>query len=366
MVKELKILLLKIKYRAMKLKQISNFVEPIFEKVFGFSDECRKVGIFTLQNKNSMQLRVSDYGATVTSLVVPLKNGNSVDVVLGFDALQDYIDAFQLPSAPYFGAAVGRFAGRIANGRFPINQREVVLDANNGKHSLHGGKTGFSRKIWEVKRLLSGNNPSITLSLVSPDEDDHFPGQLTVELTYTLTEDNEFTVEYKAITTRDTVVNLTHHSYFNLDGHESSVVGQQITVNARRILETDTENIPTGNFESLEHHRFDFSAPRNCPHSIDNTFVLEGDYGQAASLFSEKNKLKMTVLTNQPAVHIYVGGNCFNRIKGKNGVDYHALSGICFETQNFPDAPNHEHFPSALLKRDSIYYHKTIYKFQSY
>lgn len=350
----------------MKLKRISNFIEPIFEKVFGFSDGYQKVGLYTLQNRNGMKLRVSDYGATVTSLVVPLKQGGSADVVLGFDTLQDYTDAFDLPSAPYFGAAVGRFAGRIAAGRFSLGGRQIVLNANHGEHALHGGEMGFSRKVWDVKRLLPGNNPSITLSLVSPDGDEHFPGRLTVELTYTLTEENEFTVEYKAITAQDTIVNLTHHSYFNLDGHQSSVDGQQLGVNSRKMLETGPGNIPTGNFTSLEAHDFDFSQAKPCPHKIDNTFVLEGGYGQAASLYSPKNKLRMSVFTNQPAVHIYVGGNCFNRIKGKDGADYHALSGICFETQNFPDAPNHAHFPSAVLKKDSIYYHKTIYKFQSY
>lgn len=350
--------------KIMKLKQISNFVEPIFEKVFGFVDETQ-AGLFTLQNAKGMQLRVSDFGATVTSLQIPLKSGEIVDVVPGFESLRQYVDSFSLPAAPYFGSVVGRYAGRIAGGRFCLNGKQVVLNANQGFNTLHGGNAGFSQKMWEVKRLLPGNNPSITLSLTSPDGDENFPGKLTVELNYTLTDDNEFVVEYRAITTEDTIVNLTHHSYFNLDGHDASVLGQQMTVNSRTMLEVDAENIPTGKFVDLTNGDFDFSSAKTVPQSIDNTFLLESAYGLAATLFSPKNNLRMSVYTNQPGVHIYVGGNCFGRIKGKDNADYHSTSGICFETQNFPDAPNHKHFPSAVLKPDSIYHHKTIYKFQS-
>ncbi|MBD3581825.1 aldose epimerase family protein [Flavobacterium selenitireducens] len=350
----------------MKLKQISNFVEPIFEKVFGFADDTKTAGLFTLQNAKGLRLRITDYGATVASLEVPLKSGELVDVVCGFDSVEDYIASYALPSAPYFGTTIGRYAGRIAGGRFSLNGRQIVLNANNGSNTLHGGITGFGQKIWEVRRRSPGNNPSITFGLTSPDGDEHFPGELTIELTYTLTDENEVILEYKAITNRDTVVNLTHHSYFNLDGHDRSVLGQQLSVNANKILEVDPENIPTGQFVDLDGHAFDFSSAKDVPESIDNTFVLDSDYGLAATLFSPKNQLKMSVFTNQPGVHIYVGGNCFGKLEGKKGANYHASSGICFETQNYPDAPNHKHFPSATLEKDSIYHHKTIYKFQSY
>ena len=350
----------------MKLKQISNFVEPIFEKVFGFADANKAAGLYTLQNSKGMRMAVTEYGATLTSLCIPTKSGKIVDVVCGFNTVEDYVDSYGLPSAPYLGTTVGRYAGRIAGGRFSLDKKQVVLNANQGANTLHGGNIGFGRKIWEVKRMVPGNNPSITFGLTSPDGDENFPGNLTVELTYTLTEDNELSLEYKAITTRDTVVNLTHHSYFNLDGHTESVLGQQLLVNAGKMLEVDPENIPTGRFVDLENQPFDFSSAKPVPESIDNTFVLEGDYGLAASLFSPKNKLKMSVFTNQPGVHIYVGGNCFGKIKGKEDAAYYATSGICFETQNFPDAPNHANFPSAVLRPDSIYYHKTIFKFQTY
>jgi aldose 1-epimerase len=180
-----------------------------------------------------------------------------------------------------------------------------------------------------------------------------------------LSEDNELIVEYVAVTSEDTVVNLTHHSYFNLDGHKSNVVDQEMIVNSVKTLHTRNDNVPTGRFLNVANCPFDFSSPRKCPEKIDTTYVLDKKEEFAASLFNKKNKLKMSVYTNQPAVHIYVGGNCFKAIKGKDNADYNAISGICFETQNFPDAPNHEHFPSSVLKKGEIYYHKSIYKFQS-
>lgn len=350
--------------KAMKIKNISDFHYGSSEKTFGLTPDGQNVIEYILTNKNGMKLSAVSYGAAVTSLVVPTKDGRMVDVVLGFDNQQAYSDSYDLPSAPYFGATVGRYAGRIANAEFRLNGRKILLDENNSGNCLHGGFHGFSQKIWQVKKVQGGPNPSVTFSLISADGDANFPGKLTVEMTYTLTEENEFAIDYKAFTSEDTIVNLTHHSYFNLDGHSGDVRSQLLSVNASKFLETNADNIPSGRFLETT-GEMDFSDPKNCPESIDNTFVLDGQYGQAATLFSDKTRLKMTVFTNQPGLHIYVGGNCFNRIKGKEMADYHRHSGICFETQNFPDAPNHANFPDAVLKKDSIYYHKTIYKFQS-
>ncbi|MEY3499346.1 MAG: hypothetical protein RL308_1015, partial [Bacteroidota bacterium] len=208
-------------------------------------------------------------------------------------------------------------------------------------------------------------NPSITLSYFSPDGEENYPGDLSVELTYTLSDENELIIEYVATTSEDTVINLTHHSYFNLDGHNSTILEQELSINSDKILETNEHNIPTGQFLNLENNPFDFNQAKKCPQIIDTTFVLNDVEKNSASLFSPKNNLEMLVYTNQPAVHIYVGGNCFNAIKGKENADYHPLSGICFETQNFPDAPNHDHFPNAALRKDEVYQHKTMYKFQN-
>lgn len=325
----------------------------------GIIDSCEMI------NKNGIQLKVITYGATITSLKIPLKNGDFIDVVLGFDTMEAYLNSFQLKGAPYFGATVGRYAGRINNSTFSLNGKSIVLNSNNNGHSLHGGNSGFSQKQWKIKNVTEGENQSITLSYFSPNGEENYPGALSIDLTYTLSDDNELIIEYVATTSEDTVINLTHHSYFNLDGHNSTILEQDLSINSNKILETNEHTIPTGQFLNLENNLFDFNQAKKCPQTIDTTFVLNDGEEISASLFSPKNNLEMLVYTNQPAVHIYVGGNCFNAIKGKENADYHALSGICFETQNFPDAPNQDHFPNAVLRKDEIYQHKTIYKFQN-
>lgn len=334
-------------------------------KSFGLMLNGVAIDSHELINESGMQLKIINFGATVTSLKVPLQNGGIVDVVLGFDNLDAYVKSFDLVSAPYLGATVGRFAGRINNGTFNLNGKTINLNKNNNNHSLHGGKIGFSQKIWKVKNLNEGKNPSITLSYFSPDGEENYPGDLSVDLTYTLSEENELIIEYQATTSEDTIINLTHHSYFNLDGHNATILEQELTIDSYGILEANDQNIPTGRLLSVENKAFDFSQAKKCPQSIDTTFVLNENDAFSASLFSPKNNLEMLVYTNQPAVHIYVGGNCFKEIKGKENEDYHPLSGICFETQNFPDAPNQEHFPNAVLRKGEVYHHKTIYKFQN-
>ena len=348
----------------MKIKNISHLKGNHFVKLFGLLPDDKAVFLYELVNKNGMQLKVTTFGATITSLKMPLNNGEIIDVVLGFDNLESYINSFDLESAPYFGATVGRFAGRINEGRFCLNDTTFHLNKNNNSHSLHGGNIGFSQKNWEVKTVNYDTNPSITLTYFSPNNEENYPGDLNIELTYTLTEENELVIEYKATTTEDTIVNLTHHSYFNLDGHTSNIAEQELIVNSNKMLETTNEDIPSGRILDIINSLFDFSFPKGCPLKIDNTFVLNNENEFAASLFSKKNDLKMTVYTNQPGVHIYVGGNCFNVLKGKENANYHTTSGICFETQNFPDAPNHNHFPNSVLRKGETYLQHTTYKFE--
>jgi aldose 1-epimerase len=350
----------------MNIKHISQPKTTPVKNLFGLMPNGEKIYSYELSNKNGMKFKVITYGATITELKMPLKNGEMVDVVLGFDTLEAYVESFNLVSPPYMGATVGRYAGRIHNSAFNLNGATILLNKNNNNNSLHGGIVGFSQKIWTVKKVYSGKKSSITLTYSSPENEENYPGNMTVELTYTVSDKNELIIQYSAKTTEDTIVNLTHHSYFNLDGHLSNVVDQELIVNANRMLETTFDTIPTGRFLEIENTDFDFLTPKKCPSKIDNTFVLDRKDEFAASLFNKNNNLKMTVYTNQPGVHIYVGGNCFNAIKGKQNGDYHPLSGICFETQNFPDAPNHENFPSAVLKKGDEYFHKTSYKFQSF
>lgn len=331
---------------------------------FGILTDGTEVYSYQLVNKNGLEMTVINYGATITSLKIPGKGGIKVDVVAGFHTVEDYIDSFELPSPPYFGAIAGRFAGRINKGKFVIENREYQLKTNHGKHHLHGGNQGFSQVFWEVKYVEGQENTSITLTYTSEDGEENYPGQLTVDVTYTLTDNNELVVAYKAVTTADTIVNLTQHSYFNLEGHLATIEDQELFVNSVKILETDAENIATGNFIDVSGSNLDFSTASKCPHIIDNSYVIENNNQAAAVLSSNKTGIKLSVFTTQPTVHIYVGGNCFGQIKGKENADYHALTGICFEAQNHTDSPNHPEFPSAVLKKEETYDQRTIFLFE--
>ena len=334
-------------------------------QLFGELSNGSKVYSHEITNSNGMTLKVMDYGATVIALKKILKNGKVVDVVLGFDSLSDYVDSYSLPSAPYFGATVGRFAGRIANATFDLNGKSIVLQQNNNGNALHGGTEGFSQKRWLLEQLKTDKNPSISFSYTSPAGEEQYPGELKVSITYTLTEENELEIEYKAFTNEATIVNLTHHSYFNLEGQHRSVLEQELQINATQVLATKAM-IPTGELLSVHDTEWDYTNLKPCPEAIDTTFAVNTKETLVATLLSKENNLKMEVFTNQPGLHVYVGGNCFNQIKGKENASYHSQSGICFETQNFPDAPNHPNFPSAILLPGDIYFHKTIYKFQSF
>ena len=347
----------------MEKNNISYNTANCVTKLFGILPNGKEVHSYTLANSNGMEVSVINYGATITSLKVPTENNVKTDVVLGFDDINSYIDSFSLPSPPYLGAIVGRYAGRINNAAFTLNGNEYKLNANHGPNTLHGGKINFSRVYWQMKQLQGGENPAITFTYTSPDGDEQFPGELTIEVTYTLTENNELAVAYNATSTADTVINLTQHAYFNLDGHTQTVSGQQLYVNSAQMLEVTPGGIPTGAFLDLKGSEFDFTTPKTCPAIIDNSFVLDNNGEAAAKLHSPHNGLTLTVYTNQPSVHIYVGGNCFDTIHGKEGAAYGTTSGICFETQNYPDAPNQSHFPSPVLKKGGVYKHNTTFAF---
>lgn len=344
----------------MEKNHISYFTEDSITKSFGITANGDEVFCHIIANQRGMEATVITYGATITSLRVPA-NGGKTDVVLGFDSLQAYIDSYSLPSAPYFGAIIGRYSGRIKKGRFAIDGKKYRAAANHGEHTLHGGSTGFGQVVWQVENVSAN---AITLSHISPDGDQGFPGELAVHVSYTITEDNKLVVQYWAQTTKDTILNLTQHSYFNLDGHSQTIEAQQLFINSNKVLETKPDGIPTGLVLKVDNCPYDFTSPKDCPTKIDTTFVIEDTTAPVASLTSEKTGLKMTVCTNQPSVHIYVGGNCFGQTEGKDGAKYHPLSGICFEAQHYPDAPNHAHFPPTILRKGEEYYQKTSFKFE--
>ena len=208
-------------------------------KSFGLLPDGKEILCYTLSNKKGTELNIMTYGATITSLKIPLVNGEKIDVVLGFDTLEEYINSYHLPSPPYFGTTVGRFAGRINNAEFLLNGEQHFLNKNHGEHNLHGGILGFGRKLWTVIANPSEEKPSITLEYISKNNEENFPGELTVHATYTLTDDNELKVTFTATTSEDTIVNLTQHSYFNLDGHSNDITNQKLQINSKKILETN-------------------------------------------------------------------------------------------------------------------------------
>lgn len=328
--------------------------------LFGQLVDGRLVHSFTLHNQAGSELKVMSYGATIVKLKIPAKDGLT-DIVLGFDTIEDYIYSHDLPAAPYFGAVAGRYSGRIKNGQFAIDGTDHQLSVNNNSNTLHGGKNGFDRRMW---KFVSVEDSSATLEYKSADGEEGFPGELTVRVKYSLSQDNIVTIEYEAETTADTIINLTQHSYFNLEGHESDLSDQELLINSTILLETDQELVPTGKLIAASDKDFDFSSARKCPTGIDDSFVIADKSRPAATLTSQKNELRMTVVSDQESLHIYVGGNCFGEIRGKNGADYHTCSGICFESQNYPDAPNHANFPSSVLRKGERYHQITKWIFE--
>jgi aldose 1-epimerase len=332
-------------------------------RLFGTAKNGREIHLNTISNKNGMELSVCDFGATITALKVPLNNHEKIDVVLGFDDGESYEQSFLNNSSPFFGAAVGLHAGRINEGKININGQKIQLDSNFGKHHLHGGKINLSNQIWTLIDVENGENPSLSYEITTPAKQSNYPGSATVKVTYQLLENNSLKIIFTATTTADNPINLTQHSYFNLNGHQHSVENLKLKINAKQYLETNTDLIPTGKKLSITDTPFDYTAFKPCPTSIDTSFVL--DQHEAAILYNENNQLCMHVSTNQPSVHIYVGGQCDENLKCKEDAHYHQLSGICFETQNFPDAPNHPEFPNSILRQGETYLQETIFQFKN-
>ncbi|GAB1356801.1 galactose mutarotase [Cloacibacterium normanense] len=318
------------------------------------------ISLYKITNKNGVEANITNYGATLLSLYVPTKNGK-IDVVLGFHSVDEYIKAFEIGASPYFNSVVGRFAGRIKKAQFQLNGKTIQLDQNHGKHHLHGGKHQLSNVAWNFENYNEETN-TLTFSYFSK-ANEFYPGDVTIEVAYTLTDENELNIKYRATTTEDTLLNLTNHAYFNLDGISGNTLDQKLQINAEKFLELDDENIPTGNFIPMENHAFDFRSSKNVVAGIDHCFVLKNNTEPAAILESVKNGITMKVYTDQPAVQIYVGGKTSDELQNKESVEYHTESGICFETQVFPDAPNHEDFPNAILRKGETYQQNTAFQF---
>jgi len=266
-----------------------------------------------------------------------------------------------MENPPYFGSMVGRFAGRIHQGIFFLNNKVYQLRKNHGVHHLHGGTDSFSRALWTAE--LQSSEQEITFTHTCPAGTEGFPGELTSTLTYSLTDENELKMCFKAESTEDTIINVTQHHYWNLGGHASSVNNQEIRLNSTHYLEKNTDNIPTGNFEQWSAMPMKEELTTELRVDLDHTFIISDQSKIQASLTHPSNGWKMLVKSNQPAAHMFIGCGLPENLRGKEGVSYHSKSGVCFEMQNFPDAPNHEHFPSSVLRKDKIYENNTIFHF---
>lgn len=333
--------------------------------------------LYTLANRNGMQVGITNYGGRVVSIVVPDRHGKFADVVLGFDTLDGYLGA-----NPYFGALVGRYANRIGGGRFKLDGVEYKLAVNNGPNSLHGGLKGFDKVLWTA-REYSKNPPALELTYLSQDGEEGYPGKLTTKVVYTLTESNELRIDYTATTDKDTVLNLTNHSYFNLAGQANGdILKHEIMINADRFTPVDANLIPTGELRKVEGTPFDLRKPTvvgahiNDTHDeqikfgggYDHNFVLNRTgHGLtfAARVTEPESGRVLEVLTTQPGIQFYTGNFLDGTVHGKGGKAYPRRSALCLETQHFPDTPNHPKFPTAELKPGEAYRQTTIYKFST-
>ena len=341
------------------------------EKIFGHMPDGAPVKLYTLRNQNGVVVKITEYGAIVTEIHAPDRNGNDGDVVLGFDNLDRYVKGH-----PFFGAIAGRVANRIANGRFTLDGHEYTLARNNGPNHLHGGLKGFDKKVWKSKpRSATDHEAGVELSCSSSDGEEGYPGNLKVTVTYTLTDKNELRIDYRATTDKPTPVNLTNHSYFNLAG-AGDILGHELWLAADHYTPTDEGLIPTGQIKSVQGTPLDFTKPTLIgarynqtglkPAGYDHNFVLNGggkSLELAARVYEPGSGRVMEVFTTEPGVQLYTANGLDGSITGAGGVKYPRHGGFCLETQHFPDSINQPNFPSVVLRPGDTFKSTTVYKF---
>ena len=345
----------------------------ITKQSFGKTADGQNVDLYTLRNVHGVEAKITNYGGIVTSLKVPDRRGKFDDVVLGFNDLDSY-----LKGHPYFGAIIGRYGNRIAKGHFTLNGVEYKLAVNNGENTLHGGIKGFDKVVWTAQDSKTRLGPSIALTYLSKDGEEGYPGNLNVKVVYTLTNNNELRIDYTATTDKDTVTNLTHHSYFNLAGEgNGDILNHQVLINATRFLPTDAGSIPTGELRSVTGTPFNFRKMMTIGARInedeeqlklgngyDHNWIINGrGMRLAAQAYEPTSGRRMQVWTTEPGLQFYTGNFLDGTLTGKSGKVYPRRSGFCFETQHYPDSPNHPAFPTTTLKKGATYRSTTIYKF---
>jgi aldose 1-epimerase len=344
---------------------------------FGKTSDGKPVAIYTLTNPGGMEAKITNYGGIVTQLHVPDRNGQLGDVVLGYDKLSSYIKA-----SPYFGCIAGRYANRIAKGRFSIEGTEYQLAVNNGDNHLHGGKVGLDKRVWNAKEVRGIGRAGIELSYLSPDGEEGYPGNLDCKVTYWLSVQNELEIQYEATTDKATHINLTHHSYFNLAGAGSGdILNHEVELFADKFVPTDAGNIPLGELDSVKGTPFDFLSPHTIGERIgqkdkqlsvgkgyDHNWVINstGKGLQLAARVTEASSGRiMEVLTDQPGIQFYTGNFLDGSNVGKAGKIYQHRNAFCLETQKYPDSPNNPSYPSSLLEPGQTYKHMCVYRFSA-
>jgi len=350
------------------------------KKPFGKLNTGREIDVYTLENKNGLKTDIITFGARQVSLYVPDKNRNFKDILLGFDDIKGYEE-----ENPYFGAVIGRYGNRIRKGKFSLDGIEYRLACNNEQNHLHGGKKGFDSVVWDfVSADENENGVSLTLSYLSKDGEEGYPGNLKVFVTYTLTNDDELIISYKATTDKKTICNLTQHNYYNLSGHDSGdILSHQLMINADNFTPIDKGLIPTGEIRPVKGTDFDFTTPTSIGARVNNkdeqlafgkgydhNFVLnkkgiEGEMTLAASVFDPKSGRVMEVYTEEPGLQFYCGNFLDGSNIGKGGAAYNHRNAFCLETHHYPDSPNKPNFPTVTLNPGEEYSTKTIYKFSA-
>lgn len=331
----------------------------------------KAVQLFTMVNRQGMEVRITNYGGTITYLAVPDKNGRSENVALAFESLEGYLQQ----NNPSFGCLVGRYANRIGNASFTLNAKKYTLAANNNGNSLHGGLKGFDKVVWDVTAKETGNGGGLQLSYLSKDGEEGFPGNLAVKVTYLLTEENALHIIYNAETDADTPVNFTNHTYFNLSaGKERTILEHELQLNANHYTVVDDTLIPTGSIMPVKGTALDFTNPKTIKADLgkvapgyDHNFVLgnpEGKLQHIGDLYHRLSGRKMEVHTTQPGVQLYTANFLDGTLQHTyQGQVYDKQAGLCLETQHYPDAPNRPEFPDTILKPGDKFYQETVYKF---
>ncbi len=339
----------------------------INSQLFGKTHQCEAVQLFTLENDRNLTIKISNYGATISSIICPDKNGKLADVALGYDTFQQYLD-----NQPYMGVTCGRYANRIANGEFVVDNKKYKLAINNGPNALHGGIKGFDKVVWHAVPFDNNEEVGVKLVYMCKDGEEGYPGNLVVEVIISINNLNEINICYTAETDAPTVLNLTNHSYFNLNGGKDTVLNHEMLINADRYTEVNSVSIPTGKLLEVKNTAFDFLKTKKIGLDIekagdyDHNFVLNKSTGDELSfagiVYEAESGRYMEAYTTEPGMQFYTG-NYLGGTKGKNGLEYKKYSGFCWEMQHYPDSPNQNHFPSTELNPGEHYTQLTIYKF---